>query len=84
MARNFKRLGARVQHWIRNDKPEVFVTHHPRIGSRAGVFYVLRAVERVPAGRLPWTVNNKRQDRHLGEHPFTSLGPALSFAEGLQ
>lgn len=84
MAANFKRIGCGggVQRFQRNDRPDVWVTHYPRMGHRPGCFYVYRAVQSVPAGRLPWTVDNRRQDKHLPQ-PFTSLRPALAFAEAL-
>lgn len=84
MASKFKRInsGGGLQRWVRSDKPEVFVSHYPAVGSRPGVFYVLRAVDRVPAGRAPWTVDNRRLCSARGaDARFHSLPQALKFAE---
>ena len=84
MARNFTRVEqcGGLQRWVRKDKPEVFVTHYPACAGRPGAFYVLRAVDRVPAGRKPWTVDNRRICApRAAEHRFTSLPAAFAFAE---
>lgn len=82
--RNFTRVEqcGGTQRWQRNDKPEIFVSHYPACGSRPGVFYVYRAVERVPAGRKPWTVDNRRICApRAAEGRFHSLPAAFKFAE---
>lgn len=71
------------QRWIRNDKPEIFVTHYPALrGVRQGLFYVFRAVAKVPAGRCPWTVDNRRiSPEQAGRSTVHCLRDALLIAE---
>lgn len=75
MATNFQRHKAfGLQRWAHKSKP-TFVTHYPATAGRPGVFYAYRAIGTVAAGRMPWTVNNKR----IGE--ARTLRAALSLAE---
>jgi hypothetical protein len=83
MARNFTRINRNGQQvWQRKDDPSIWVTHYPALdGVRGGVFYVYRAVAKVPAGRAPWTVDNRRVDASRGDRGISSLPKALAIAE---
>mgnify|MGYP000914620747 CR=1 FL=1 len=86
MATNFTRTNASgIQRWQRTDKPEVFVTHYPALrGVRPGVFYVYRAVAAMPAGRKPWTVDNRRVSTMTGNlSDLRNLRAALTVAEAV-
>jgi hypothetical protein len=46
--------------WVR-DCGTVFIVHYEEVlGHHSEMFIVYRAIERVPAGRNPWSVNNVR------------------------
>lgn len=58
----------------------VFVVHYDATDVRAEHWQGYRAVVKVPAGRMPWTVDNRRIG---GERGFASLDAALEAAEAV-
>lgn len=84
MARNFERVNGShgLQKWIKKTDRTVFVSHYPSVPGRQSFFYVYRSVNAPPAGRMPWTVDNRRicSPRHA-EGRFHRLPDALAFAE---
>ena len=71
-----------LQKWVRSDH-QVAINHYAAIkGVRRGVFYVYRAVGKVPAGRCPTSVNNRRVGQPSGEPlGFATLREAMNCAE---
>jgi hypothetical protein len=64
--------------WQHNSKP-VWVTFYPAVdGVRPAHYIPYRAVQAVPAGRKPWTVDNRRIGSDRG---FSALEDALNAAE---
>lgn len=58
---------------LHNAKP-VWVVHYPATQDRAEFWQGYRAVVKVPSGRMPWTVDNRRIGSDRG---FPSLEAAL-------
>lgn len=63
--------------YLHNTKP-VFVTHYEATDVRSEHWQAYRAATTVPAGRMPWTVDNRRIGSDRG---FPSLDAALAAAE---
>lgn len=64
---------------MHRSKP-VWVVHYQATQDRAEHWQGYRAVAKVPAGRDPWTVDNKRIGTERG---FASLDAALAAAEAV-
>ena len=78
----FTRFAAHgLQEWIRSDN-QVCIAHYPALkGVRRGGFFVYRAVGKVPAGRRPTSVDNRRVGQSLSEHfGFATLREAIDCA----
>lgn len=65
--------------WVHDTCP-IWVSFYPEVeGVRPAHFIPYRAIEPVPAGRKPWTVNNRRIGSDRG---FGSLDAAIAKALG--
>lgn len=62
--------------YARRDAP-VWVVHYPATMDRAEYWQGYRAVAKVPAGRAPWAVDNRRIGSDRG---FPSLEAAIAAA----
>lgn len=63
--------------WVHKSRP-IWVTHYPSTRLRAAFFQAYRAIQKVPAGRAPWTVDNRRIGSEDG---FETLEQAVHAAE---
>jgi hypothetical protein len=64
---------------LRDDAP-VWVVHYPATEGRAEFWQGYRPVAKVPAGRKPWAVDNRRIGTERG---FASLDAAIAAAAGV-
>jgi hypothetical protein len=60
-----------------HSRAPVWVVHYPATRDHAEHWQGYRAIARVPAGRMPWTVDNRR----ISSETFASLDAALAAAE---
>lgn len=64
--------------WLNKLKP-VWIVFYPAVeGVRAGFYQAYRAVRPVPAGRDPWSVDNRRIGH--ADHGFPTLEAAMEAA----
>ena len=70
-------LHNRQETWL-HDSGSSWVVAYPAVHNRLPVFRAYRAINPVPAGRMPWTIDNKR----IGpEDGFLSLEQAMRAVE---
>ena len=62
--------------WLHETKPN-WIIHYPATRATAAHYQAYRAVERVPEGRKPWTVDNRRIGSPDG---FVTLDQAMQAA----
>ena len=64
--------------WLHNDKP-VWVVHYECTDRRDDFWQGYKAVQRVPKGRMPWSIDNRRIGPE--KRGFRTLGEALKAAD---
>ena len=60
-------------YWLHESKP-VFISHYPATRARGEYYQAYKAIQPVPAGRMPWTIDNRRIG---GEDGFLTLEEAM-------
>ena len=64
--------------WLHNDKP-VWVVHYKCADRRDDFWQAYKAVQHVPKGRMPWSIDNRRIGPE--KRGFKTLGEALKAAD---
>lgn len=73
-------LGPHDDCWLHDTKP-MWIVHYPATGVRAEFWQAYRAVAKIPTGRMPWTVDNRRVGTDRG---FASFEEAAQAVEALE
>jgi hypothetical protein len=81
MRANWKELTRPVGTYWQHDQYPVWVVHYPATHRAAAHYQGYKAVERVPNGRVPFTVDNRRVGPEFG---FKTLDEAMIACEATQ